>query len=122
MNIRIFGSAFQPAIVSSAFAVGLIVAPAALAATDLGKNNAALVQHIKTTDFVFRAVLGKCSNEHVVRFRRHGLLYFTYSATCAINPLPEEDCGHYKVSATGTVDTPENATVRDTRLELLCSG
>jgi hypothetical protein len=122
MNIRILGSAFQPAIAMSAFVVALFAAPAAHAATDLGKDNAALLQHIKTTDFVFRAVLGNCSNEHVVRFRRHGLLYFTYSATCAINPLPDEDCGYYKVSATGTIDTPENATVRDTRLELLCSG
>jgi hypothetical protein len=122
MNIRIFGSAFQLAIAISAFAIGLIAAPAAVAATDLGTDNAALVQHIKTTDFVFRAVLGKCSNERVVRFRRNDLLYFTYSATCAISPLPEEDCGHYKVSATGTIDTPENATVIDTRLELLCSG
>ena len=122
MNIRIFGNALQPAIVMSAFAVALLAAPTAHAATDLGKDNAALLQHIKTTDFVFRAVLGKCSNERVVRFRRNGLLYFTYSANCAINPLPDEDCGHYKVSATGTIDTPENATVRDTRLQLLCSG
>jgi hypothetical protein len=89
---------------------------------DLRADEAALIQHIKATDFVFHSLLGTCRNESLQRSINHGVPHFVYKATCAINPRPGEDCQFYQVAASGTVDTSAWATVRDIRLKLLCSG
>ena len=102
------------------FCAGLGVAGAAQ--PDLRVDDAALIRHIKATDFVFRSTLGACRNESLHRGQSHGASRFTYKATCVINPRPEEDCQHYQVTASGTVDTTSSATVRDIRLRLLCSA
>jgi|SRR5690348_8733253 len=104
--------------------IALACAPALAqpAAPNLRTNDAALIRHIKATDFVFQALLGKCEAETLQRNIQAGLWRFTYKATCAIRPRPEQDCQRYKVTALGTVDTPNSATVRDIRLKLLCSA
>lgn len=92
------------------------------AAPNLRTNDAALIGHIKATDFVFQALLGKCEAETLRRNVQGGLWHFTYKAVCTIRPRPEEDCQRYRVTAMGTVDTPNWATVRDIRLKLLCTA
>lgn len=89
---------------------------------DLGKDNSALLQHVKANDYVFRAVLDQCKGESIHRSNRNGLHYFTYSATCSIRSHAEDDCQFYRVTAKGTVDTSQSATVRDIRLQLQCSA
>lgn len=91
-------------------------------APNLRVNDSALIGHIKATDFVFQALLGKCEAETLSRNVQGGLLHFTYKAVCTIRPRPEEDCQRYRVTATGTVDTAKDATVRDIRLKLLCTA
>ena len=95
---------------------------ASSAPPNLHVDDAALIRHIKATDFVFRSTLGVCRNESLQRSNAHGASHFTYKAKCVINPRPEEDCQHYQVTAAGTVDTTTSATVRDIRLKLLCSA
>jgi hypothetical protein len=92
----------------------------ATATPDLGKDDAALLQHIKANDYVFQRVLEQCHGETIHRSNRKGLHYFTYSATCAIRAHYEDDCPSYGVTATGTIDTPQSATVRDIQLVLKC--
>jgi hypothetical protein len=88
-------------------------------ATNLRSDDAALIRHIKTTDYIFSKVLGECSEERLTRGQGG---QFTYSSTCEIAPLPETDCQSYKVTASGTVDNEQWATVRDIRLKLQCSA
>jgi len=92
----------------------------ASATPDLRKDDAALLQHIKANDYVFQRVLEQCRGETIHRSNRKGLHYFTYSATCSIRAHYEDDCPSYSVTATGTIDTPQWATVRDIRLVLKC--
>lgn len=102
--------------------LGLIPGLACASTPDLRTSNAALIRHIKATDYVFQALLGTCKAESVQRSRKGGSWLFTYRATCSIRPLPHQDCQSYRVTASGTVDTPEWATVRDVHLHLLCSA
>jgi hypothetical protein len=95
---------------------------ASSASPNLRVDDAALIRHIKATDFVFRATLGVCRNESLRRGKARGIPSFVYRAKCVIKPRPEEDCQYYQVTASGTVDTTTWATVRDTRLMLLCSA
>ena len=92
------------------------------ASPNLRVDDAALIRHIKATDFVFRSTLGVCRNESLHRSKARGIPSFVYKAKCVIKPRPEEDCQHYQVTASGTVDTTTWATVRDIRLKLLCSA
>ena len=92
------------------------------AASDLRTDDAALVHHIKATDFVFRTLLTACRNESLRRSVNHGSPHFIYEGTCAIKPPTEEDCQFYQVAASGTVDTSTWATVRELQLKLICSG
>jgi hypothetical protein len=85
-------------------------------------SDSALIKHIKSSDFVFRSVLDNCSKERVSRKIVSGKRTFQYRADCEIKPKPETDCQSYRVEATGTVDTPEWATVRAIRLKLECSA
>jgi len=92
------------------------------ATPDLRVNDSALIRHIRATDFAFQALLGKCEAENLLRNVQDNAMHFTYKAVCTIRPRPEEDCQRYAVTASGTVDTPNDATVRDIRLKLLCSA
>ena len=93
----------------------------AISATpNLRTDNEALIKHIKATDFVFQSLLGKCVAESLKRSKSNGLRRFAYNATCAIRSRAEEDCQSYRVTARGTIDTTELATVRDIHLHLLC--
>jgi hypothetical protein len=89
------------------------------APVDLRKDFSALSQYIKRTDYMFGLV--ECKNELIGRMQKKGITYFSYSAVCAINPQPHEGCQAYSVTSSGTVDTPTRATVKETRLKLLCS-
>lgn len=95
---------------------------ASSALPNLRIDDAALIRHIKATDYVFRSALGVCRNESLQRSKIRGIPSFVYKAKCLINPRPEEDCQNYQVTASGTVDTIDWATVRDIRLRLLCSA
>ncbi|WP_143154124.1 hypothetical protein [Rhodanobacter sp. OK091] len=109
--------------VMAAFLFAALFQSVALASTpDLNNNSMELIKQIKATDYVFKATLGPCKNETVRRNDRDGLHYFTYSATCFIRPRPEQDCQAYRVTAEGTIDTPEQATLRNIQLKLLCSA
>ncbi|TAA25837.1 hypothetical protein [Pseudoxanthomonas winnipegensis] len=105
------------------FIAGLLACAAfssAASGPDLTQDDAALIRHIKATNEVFAKVLGPCTADTLSRGKAGK---FTYSGTCQINPLPDNsDCGSYKVTATGTVDTNTWATVRDLRLVLQCSA
>jgi hypothetical protein len=108
---------------SQVFIAGLLACVAfssAASGTDLTQDDAALIGHIKATNEVFVKVLGPCTAETLSRGKASK---FSYSGTCELNPLPDNsDCGSYKVTATGTVDTKTWATVRDLRLALQCSA
>ena len=108
--------------ISSFVAIGFATAVApglGYASPDLTKDNAALIQHIKTTDLLFTKILGSCTSEHIVRGKGKT---FTYTGNCRIPAYQETDCQRYLVTATGTVDIPTEATVRDVRLVLQCSA
>ena len=85
-------------------------------------NDAALLKHIKSSDLIFRTVLGKCDKERVDRSVVAGRRSFVYRAQCEIKPKPENDCQFYRVEASGTIDTPTWATVRDIHLKLQCTA
>lgn len=108
---------------SHVFLAGLLACVASASAAsdpDLKHDDAALIRHIKATDPVFVKALGPCDAEALSRSQDGK---FTYSGTCQIKPLPDNsDCGSYKITATGTVDTKTWATVRDLRLALQCSA
>jgi hypothetical protein len=96
-------------------------APAVAALANLGSDDGALIKHIKATDHIMKTSLGACHSERLSRSTRNDAKVFRFTASCQIRPLPKDDCPSYKVTATGTVDTPSWATVRDMRLELECT-
>ncbi len=85
---------------------------------DLYKDNEALINHIKRTDYVFTTALGECKSENIIREGNN----FEYTAVCKAKAAKESDCPEYKVKAKGTVDTKSWATVREIILNLLCYG
>ncbi len=105
------------------FIAGLLACAAfssAASGADLTQDDAALIHHIKATNEVFVKVLGPCTAETLSRGETSK---FSYSGTCELNPLPDNsDCGSYKVTATGTVDIRNWATVRELHLVLQCSA
>lgn len=93
--------------------------PTAAQVPDLTRNDSALISHIKRTDTVFSKLLDLCTSEHLARSKENT---FTYTASCTIKPVPEDDCYGYKVTAFGTVDNKTWATVRTLQLSLQCSA
>lgn len=97
-------------------------APVAPATSDLGTNDAALIAHLKKTDYVFSTALDQCSGEKLTRHRDGRTQRFEYRAFCVARAAKESDCPGYDVKAQGTVDSPTWATVRTQTLKLRCSG
>lgn len=114
------GLAMSAVLVGSAF--GLVCASALAAGPDLATNDAALIAHIKRTDYVFSLALGRCSGESLTRHREGATQRFEYTAFCSAQAARESDCPGFDVKAQGTVDSPTWATVRTQLLTLKCSG
>lgn len=100
----------------------LVSTSAPAAAPDLRSDDAALIAHIKRTDFIFTTALGACSGEKIVRSGSGTSARFKYTAYCAARAADASDCPGYKLTAQGTVDTPSEATVRSLKADLECSG
>jgi hypothetical protein len=100
----------------------LVASACQAAEPNLAVDDAALIAHIKNTDYIFTTALGHCGNEKVTRGGPSDPKRFEYVAFCSARAAQESDCSGYIVKATGTVDSPTWATVRDFRLELQCSG
>lgn len=96
---------------------------ASIAADDLSTDKG-LLAFVQSHDTAWTRVLGTCRDASVVRLSRQGRMDFTIRAECAIKDNREEnmDCPAYRIDASGTVDSPSQATVRKMTLELLCSG
>ena len=90
--------------------------------TNLRKNDAALIAHIKKTDHIFTSALGKCNSEKIHRKISSDEKSFEYIGVCVAKVAQGGDCPEYKVKATGTVDTDSWATLREIKLELQCYG
>jgi hypothetical protein len=114
------GPAMTGLLAGSAF--GLAPASALAAGPDLAADDAALIAHIKKTDYVFSLALGRCSGERLTRHREGGMQRFEYTAFCSARAARESDCPGFDVKARGTVDSPTWATVRTQVLTLKCSG
>lgn len=98
----------------------LAVSMTPTAHADLLDDDEALIGHILRTDHVLSRVVANCRAESLRRVGRDGTMSFTYSAVCDRRPAPEDDCPSYRVTAIGTVDRADWATVRDLRMELQC--
>src|SRR5438128_1696297 len=61
------------------------------------------------------------SPERITRASVERRATFIYRGSCAIRPVPEHDCRSYRVEASGTIDGPEWATIRQMNLTLECS-
>ena len=91
-------------------------------------TDSALVQHLRKTDPFF-TLLVRCKDAKLTRtmttVERHGEHArehdFTYSALCDVTGQEEDDC-LYRVELSGTIDTPESATIRRFRWDLVCGG
>ncbi|MGO4703999.1 hypothetical protein [Dyella sp. 2RAB6] len=96
---------------------------ASIAADDLSTDHG-LLTFVRSNDTIWTRVLGTCRDATVVRSSRQGRIDFNIKAECAVKDNLEGnmDCPAYKVDASGTVDTPSQATVRKMTLELRCSG
>ncbi len=84
-------------------------------------SDSALMAHLKRTDHVFQSAFGDCHDERITRANIDRRATFTYRANCTIRPVPEHDCRSYRVEASGTIDGPEWATIRQMNLTLQCS-
>jgi hypothetical protein len=87
---------------------------------DLYDSDEELMRHLLSTDPILSRVSGECRDGRIDRSGNDGLARFTFTARCPAPP-PEDDCPAYRVTAQGTVDTASLATIRDLRMELLCS-
>ena len=91
-------------------------------------TDTALVRYLRRTDSFFRQ-LGPCRDAKLVRsntrVEAHGDTivehWFRYTATCEIKDEEASDCS-YKVDLSGTLDTPESATIRRFHWDLECAG
>ena len=89
------------------------------ARADLYGSDDELRQHLLSTDPILSRA-GSCSGGTIERERSAGVARFTLLATCPAPP-PEDDCPAYRVTARGTIDTATQATIRDLRMELVCT-
>ncbi|SFS16875.1 hypothetical protein SAMN05216570_3404 [Dyella sp. OK004] len=96
---------------------------ASIASEDLGTDHG-LLAFVLHNDTVLVRVLGTCRDVSIVRSGGKGRVDFNVTAECTIKDNREEnmDCPAYKVDASGTVDSPTQATVRKMTLNLLCSA
>jgi len=110
----------------SVFAVVTVAAPHPSLAQgeNLLNNDKALLHFVMPNNWEFGRVLGPCVHLKLSRSVNNGRHRFSIRGWCRIrNALaPDEDCYGYSLVADGTVDTPENATVRKMTLRLLCSA
>ena len=112
---------------SSALLIVVLVAGSASAAygqptrTTPLTSDTALIAHLKRTDHVFQSAFGNCQDERITRASVERRATFIYRGSCAIRPVPEHDCRFYRVEASGTIDGPEWATIRQMNLTLECS-
>src|SRR5258708_13014759 len=91
-------------------------------------SDSALVRYLRRTDSFFRQ-FGPCRDAKLVRsnarVEAHGDTIvehkFSYAATCESKDEGDSDC-LYDVQFSGTVDTPNSATIRSFRWELECGG
>jgi hypothetical protein len=92
-------------------------------------TDSALVRYLRRNDSFFRQ-LGPCRDAKLVRSNArvetsHGdtivVRRFAYTATCEIKDEEASDCS-YKVDISGTLDTPESATIRRFHWDLECAG
>lgn len=99
---------------------GALLCPCTLMADEVNFHNddAALISHIKHTDYIFTTALSQCESEQIVRDGNN----FEFTAVCRARAAIESDCPEYKIDAKGTVDTDSWATVRKIKLELQCHG
>ena len=91
--------------------------------TSLAASDSALIRHLRTAEPLFRTVLGVCSQQKLERSGTASRMSFVYHATCVIRRPPSEAgaCARYVVEASGTIDSPTWASVREWRLRLECS-
>ncbi|MFC4763615.1 hypothetical protein [Dyella koreensis] len=96
---------------------------ASFASEDL-RTDDGLLAFVLHNDMVLARALETCRNVSVVRSSDKGHVDFNLRAECAIKDNREEnaDCPAYNVDASGTLDTPTQATVRKMTLNLLCSA
>lgn len=92
---------------------------AAPARADLYDSDDELRQHLLSTDPILSRA-GDCRGASIERERADRLARFTLRTTCPAPP-PEDDCPSYRVTARGTVDGATQATIRDLRMELVCT-
>ncbi len=91
-------------------------------------TDTALVTHLRATDPFF-ALFVQCKDAKVTRTSvqavHHGERavenHFTYRALCDVRGQEEDDC-LYQVDLAGTIDTPQSATIRRLRWDLVCGG
>jgi hypothetical protein len=90
----------------------------------LATNDSALEAHLQRWDPLLRYVLERCTNQSIVRGKERDQDTFVYKASCnrRTEPSERDDCPTYDVEGSGTVDTPQWATIRRWRLTLRCSG
>jgi hypothetical protein len=92
--------------------------------SSLATNDTALVAHLHRWDTLLRYALAHCTRESIVRGKEQHKDTFVYKASCTQRKEPSErdDCPAYDVEGSGTVDTPQWATIRRWRLTLRCSA
>lgn len=85
-------------------------------------TDAALIQHLRTWDPVFRGALSRCTEEVVDRTNDGRRVRFAYRALCAMNTPPQEasECP-YRVHAKGVI-AAEWAMIEEWRLTLECAA
>lgn len=95
---------------------------ASIAADDLSTRQG-LLAFVLRDDPTLARVVDTCRNISVARSGRK-LAQFEIKAECSIKDHREEDmdCPAYRIDASGTIDTPTQATVRKITMSLLCTG
>ena len=100
------------------------ISPPAHAQANLLKNDAALMRSATPSNWELWRVLGPCKGLKLHRSAEKGMALFRIDGVCRVKnpPAPDEDCLSYSLDASGTIDTPTNATIRKVTLRLLCAG
>ena len=91
---------------------------AAPSRADLRDDDDELRQHLLSTDPILSRA--DCRGGSIERESDDEAARFTLLTTCPAPP-PEDDCPAYRVTARGTIDTATQATIRDLRMELVCT-
>lgn len=93
-------------------------------ASDDVSTDRGLLAFVLRNDTVLARVAENCQDVSVTRAAFNGRMGFTIKAECAIKDGREEnaDCSAYRIDASGTIDSPAQATVRHLMLDLRCSA